>query len=162
MKAIVGVYNSHESAVDAVRELTKAGYPEKNLSVIGKADLINDHIHVKANDTAEKAELSVGVLAGTTLGLLTGVGLFAVPGLGFVFGAGALVGAFAGLDIGLIAGGITAILTHIGIDEVNARKYEKHLNEGKFIVFAQGDEKQIDHARETLHTQNLHLELDSH
>lgn len=162
MKAVVGVYDSHEKAVDAIEELKKAGYSTKNLSLIGKADLVNDHIHVKSNDTAEKAEVGVGVVAGSVLGVLAGVGIFAVPGLGFLYGAGALVGAFAGFDFGLIAGGLVAALTHLGMDEVNAVKYEKHLNEGKFVIFAQGSEKEINHAQEVLHTQGLHLELDSH
>ncbi len=159
MKAIIGVYESHTKALEAVNALKQAGYAADKLSIIGKADLINDHIHVVSNKTPEKVEMSIGVLTGTVLGVLTGVGVFAIPGLGFLFGAGALVGAFAGLDLGIIGGGLVAILTNAGIDEANAIKYEKHLNEGNFIVFAQGDEKQIKHAHEVLHNQNLHLEL---
>ena len=159
MKAIIGVYESHDKAVEAVQQLQKEGYDTKQLSVIGKADLINDHIHVKSHHTVERAEVGVGVVAGTILGVLTGVGIFAIPGLGFLYGAGALVGAFAGVDFGILAGGLTAVFTNMGVDKVNAEKYEKHLNEGKFLVFAQGDQKQIDHAKEVLHTQGYSMEL---
>ena len=162
MKAAIGVYESHDQAIEALAELKKSGFPTEKLTIIGKADLIDNHIHVKSGDTTAKAEASIGVVTGTVLGILTGVGIFAIPGLGFLFGAGALVGAFAGLDIGLIAGGLAAIFTTMGIDEVKARKYEKHLNEGKFLIFAQGDEKQIQHAKEVIHTQGLSLELDTH
>ncbi len=161
MKAVVGVYDTHEKAVQALSGLQKSGFPIKRVSIVGKADLVNNHIHVQAGDTAEKVEVSVGVAAGAALGILTGVGIFAIPGLGFLYGAGALVGAFAGLDFGLMAGGITAALTHVGIDKVNAGKYEKHLNEGNFLLFVQGNDKEIETAHKALHTENLHLELES-
>lgn len=161
MKAVIGVYETHDSAVKALDELKRSGFPTKQLSVVGKADLVNNHIHVKTSDVPERAELSAGVIAGTVLGILTGVGIFAIPGLGFLYGAGALVGAFAGFDFGIMAGGLTAVLTGIGMEAANAAKYEKHLNEGKFLVFAQGDEKQIAQAEEVLHSKASHLELDS-
>jgi len=160
MNAVIGVFESHETALVAIQTLQQSGYPAGQLSVIGKADLVNNHIHVKSSNTAEKAEVSIGVIAGAVLGILTGVGIFAIPGLGFLYGAGALVGVFAGVDFGIIAGGLAAVFTSMGVDSVNAVKYEKRLNEGKFIVFAQGDEKEIEHAHEVLHTQGLHLELD--
>jgi hypothetical protein len=129
---------------------------------VGKADLIDNHIHIKSSNTVEKAEASIGVVAGAILGILTGVGIFVIPGFGFLYGAGALIGAFAGVDVGLIAGGMTAIFTSAGIDEVNASKYEKHLNEGKFLVFADGDEAQLEQAHQTLHTHGQALELTSY
>jgi hypothetical protein len=164
MKTIVGVYESHDSAVKAVQALQTAGYPVKQVSLISKAELVNNHIHVKSSNTVETAEVSAGVAAGAVIGILTGVGIFAIPGLGFLFGAGALVGAFAGLDLGLIGGGLLAILTNIGIDKSVAAKYEKHLNEGKFLVFVQGgeDQSEVKRAHEILHTLNLQLELDTH
>ena len=162
MNTIVGVYEAHDNAVNAVKALEQAGYATKNISLISKAELVNDHIHVKSDHTVETAEVGVGVAAGSILGVLAGVGIFAVPGLGFLYGAGALVGAFAGVNFGLLGGGIASILTSIGIDKLNAEKYEKHLNEGKYIVFVQGDEKETKHAHEVLHTEDLHLELDSH
>ena len=162
MKSIVGVYESHDKALAAVQELKKSGYPDRLLSVVGKADLIDKHLHIKSNNAIEKTEASIGVVAGTILGVLTGVGIFAIPGFGFLFGAGALVGAFAGADLGIIAGGITAILTSAGVDEVNAVKYEKHLNEGKFLVFADGDDAQLKQAHQMLHTQGQTLELTSY
>jgi hypothetical protein len=159
MKSIVGVYASHHDALAAVGELKKAGYPDRQLSLLGKSDLVDNHLHVKASNTAEKAEASIGVVTGVVLGILTGVGVFLIPGFGFLFGAGAIIGAFAGADVGIIAGGITAILTSIGIDEANALKYEKHLNEGKFLVLADGDEAQMKQIHQVLQNQGLAIEL---
>ena len=162
MKTIVGVYESHDVAVDAVTALQNAGYPVKQVSLISKAEIINNHIHVKSHHTVERAEVGVGLVAGSVIGILTGVGIFAIPGLGFLYGAGALVGALAGFDFGLIGSGIVAVLTGLGIEERMAQKYEKQLNEGKFLVFVQGDKEEIHHAHEVLHTLDLQLELDTH
>ena len=159
MKTLVGVYESNDKALEALQELKKSGYPAGKLSLISKANLVDKHIHVKTGSAIEASEVSLGVVAGSVLGVLTGIGVFAIPGLGFMFGAGALVGALAGVDFGLIGGGLVAIFTAIGIDEMNAVKYEKHLNEGKFLIFADGDDTQLEQAKKILHTQGLALEL---
>jgi len=162
METIIGVYESHDNALEAVKKLQDAGFPVKNVSLLSKAELVNNHIHVKSDHTLEKAEVSVGVAAGSIVGILTGVGIFAIPGLGFLFGAGALVGAIAGIEFGLLGSGIVAILSSMGVDEVLAEKYEKHLNEGKYLVLVQGTPEEIKHGHEVLHTLDLQLELDTH
>jgi uncharacterized membrane protein len=159
MKSTIGVYDTHEKAESALKELKDSGFPAKHLSIIGKANLRNNHVHINSNNNIEEAEVSIGVVAGSVLGLLTGIGVFVIPGLGFLYGAGALIGAFAGFDFGVIAGGFVSVLTGIGITEANAIIFEKHLNEGKFIVFAQGNDEQIAHAEKVMHTQGLSLEL---
>jgi len=160
MKTIAAVYDSHEKAIAALLELKKSGFPTTQLSLLGKAELKGKHIYVKANDTPEKVEMSIGIIAGTILGILTGVGIFAVPGVGILFGAGAILGAFAGLQGGIIAGGIAVILsTNVGMDEADAIRYEQHLNEGKFIIFAQGDEPQLKLAQQILHAHGLAIEI---
>jgi len=160
MKSIIGVYQTHQNAVDAINLLKKADLPEKNISLLAKADMVDNHITVKSSDTPEKAEVSIGLVAGSVLGVLTGVGILAIPGLGFLFGAGALVGAFAGFDLGIIGGGLAAILTSLGMNEVLSARYDKHLNEGKFLVFMQGSDEDLEKAHGILNTSGLHLELD--
>jgi hypothetical protein len=163
MRSLIGVYKSHEDAVTALYELQKSGYPIKPLTIVGKADMTGSHIHVEANDNVQKAEVTIGAVAGAVLGIMTGAGIFAIPGFGLLFGAGALLGTFAGMDVGFMAGGVVAIFTQaMGIDESNAIKYERRLNEGNFLLFAPGDKKQIELAKSLLHTQGLSLELDMH
>ena len=71
MKSIVGIYDSHDKAFAALQELKNSGYPTGLLSVIGKAELVNGHLYIKSKDAVEKAELSLGALAGAILGILT-------------------------------------------------------------------------------------------
>lgn len=163
MKATIGVYDSHEKAVIAVRELQKAGYPSAKLSIVGQAEIVAHQMRLKSTDSAfPKAEVGIGVIAGSVLGLLAGVGVFSIPGLGFLYGAGAIVGIFAGFDFGLITGGLTAILTSIGIDESYVASYQQQLEEGKFLVIAQGSDEDVHLAEYILSIHGTHMQLDTH
>ena len=114
MQSTIGVYNTHEQAIEAITELKKAGFKESQLSIIGQADVVDNHLHVKSKE-GEKVAGVAGAVVGSVLGVLSGVGLVAIPGLGIIFGAGAIAGALAGLDIGLIGGGLVSVLTMLGI-----------------------------------------------
>src|SRR5690606_35335037 len=54
--------------------------------------------------------VGIGAVVGPILGALAGVGVLAIPCLGILVGAGALAGAIAGLDVGIIGGGIISAL----------------------------------------------------
>jgi uncharacterized membrane protein len=159
MESTVGIYESHKTALDAIEVLKNKGFPVKQLSLIGEAIIIDDQMHIKSNDSIKNAGVSAGVVLGTTIGVLSGVGIFAIPGLGFIFGAGAVVGALAGFDIGLVGGGIVSLLTLLGLKKDNVIKYKEHLDKGNFLVIAQGNEKEVEKANDILFECGKHLEL---
>jgi hypothetical protein len=163
MKATVGIYETHEQALSAIHKLKTSGFPMNKVSIMGQTDVHNPHSDADEADITAKAGKTVGIgaLAGSTLGVLTGVGIFALPGLGFLFGAGALVGAIAGLDLGLIGGGIFGALS-IGLSKEHHEKYDKYLKEGKFLLVIHGSEAETKHAQEILHEHGEHIELHSH
>ncbi|MBS1688276.1 MAG: hypothetical protein JSS96_06095 [Bacteroidetes bacterium] len=164
MKATIGVYDTHDKAITAVKELKDAGYPMKQLSIIGKAETeqIDEEMHILPKTPINPIGLGTGTVLGTTLGILTGVGLFAIPGLGFLFGAGALVGAIAGFDFGLIGGGIASVLTSVGVHEEAAKAYSKDLDAGRYLVIAQGSEDEVKHAHNVLDTHGTHTTIETH
>ena len=47
MEAKVAVYDSHEKAMKAVQELERAHFPIKQVSIVGKAEIIDNHMHVQ-------------------------------------------------------------------------------------------------------------------
>src|SRR6188768_4314307 len=159
MESKIAVYDTHEKAVNAIKALNAQHFPMKEVSLLGKAEIIEDNIHIKSYETLEKAPALVGMGAGTLLGLLSGIGVFAIPGFGFLYGAGALVGIIAGLDLGLIAGGAISLLSYTGIKEEEVVKCEEHLKEGKFMVIVKGAQEEIEKAKNILHAEGRHLEF---
>ncbi|MBW4361523.1 hypothetical protein [Flavobacterium taihuense] len=159
MESQIAIYDTHEKAINAIKELSQNDFPMENVSLLGKAEVIEDHIQIKSLDTIKKTPAMVGMGAGTLIGLLTGIGVFAIPGFGFLYGAGALIGIIAGLDLGLITGGFISLLAFTGIKEEQVVKCQEHLKEGKFAVLVNGSVKEIETAKHILHTEGSHLEF---
>lgn len=159
MKAKVGIYDSHEKAVDAVKELDRAHFPIKQVSIVGKAEIIDDHMSVTSMNKVENAPLAIGAVAGPVLGILTGLGIFAIPGFGFLYGAGAIVGAMVGLELGALGGGLISLLVVLGVDEQSVLKYKEEIVKGNFLVVVQGSIHEIQQAEHILHTENTHLKF---
>jgi len=164
MNSTIGVYDNHDLAVEAVQKLKDQNFPMKQLSIIGKAEteVVDNEMHITPKNPIKMGGVATGTALGATLGVLTGVGMFAIPGLGFLFGAGALVGAIAGVDFGLIGGGLASVLTTVGVNHENAKKYESDLNAGHFLVVAHGNKEEVEHANAVLHEHGTHSDVTSH
>jgi hypothetical protein len=164
MNATIGVYDNHDLAVAAVQELKEAGYPVSQISIMGlmETEAVDDKMHVMPKSSVKKGGLEVGTVLGTTLGVLTGIGMFAIPGVGFLYGAGALVGAIAGFDLGLIGGGVASALQTVGIKDDLAKKYHDDLVAGKYLVIAHGTREHVNEARQILDAHDTHEEIGTH
>lgn len=161
MKSQVAIYDTHQKAVDALKRLKEAGFPMAITSLIGHAEIVDDHVHVREMDDVKAKTTALGVAATSTIGLLTGLGLFAIPGLGFIYGAGALVGAIAGLEVGIVGTGLFSVLSTIGVSEDSSIKFDEHIKEGKFLVIVNGTLEQIEEAEHILHTEGTHLQIEA-
>lgn len=157
MELKVAVYGSHDEAISAVNILGKNRFPLSHVSVIGKAELIDDHLHIHSKKGVEVAPAAIGAVAGTVAGILTGIGIFAIPGFGFLYGAGAVVGALGGFDVGLIGGGVVSILTGLGIKNDEVTRYEEHMQKGDHLLMVKGSLEEIERAEHILHTEGTHL-----
>jgi len=164
MNATIGIYDNHDLAVEAVQKLKDSDYPVSQLSIIGLAETeaVDENMHITIKNPLKVAGLGVGTVVGTTLGILTGIGIFAIPGLGFLYGAGALVGAVAGVDFGIIGGGIASALATVGVKDDTSKKYHDALAAGKFIVIAHGSQEDADKAKGLLDEHGTHDEIASH
>ncbi|REH00798.1 hypothetical protein [Flavobacterium aquicola] len=159
MKSQIAVYDTHDKAVNAIKRLSQENFSMNQVSLLGKAEVVEDHIEIKSLDTINKTPAIVGMSAGTLVGLLSGIGVFAIPGFGFLYGAGALVGIIAGLDIGLVAGGLVSLLSFTGLREEEVIKCQEHVKEGKFVVIVKGALDEIEKAKHILHTEGNHFEF---
>lgn len=84
---------------------------------------------------AEKGALE-GAAVGVGLGILLGLATVAIPGVGLVAGAGALVAGLAAATgvAGGIAGGVYGYLTDMGVPPANARVLSDHLEAGGLVL----------------------------
>lgn len=85
-------------------------------------------------DAAKGALGGAGI--GVGLGILLGIAAVAIPGVGWVAGAGALVAGLAAATgaAGGIAGGVFGYLTDLGVPEEKARLLHTHLEAGSPVL----------------------------
>lgn len=160
MKVVVAVYKSHEEAIDAIKTLGESKFPLKQVSLIGRVELIDDQMRLKSLDPVKNAPILIGSIAGPVLGLLTGLGVFVIPGFGFLYGAGAIIGIIGGFDLGVVSGGLLTLLATFGIKKKSILSYEESISKGNFLVIIQGNQQEINQAEYILHTEGKHIQYD--
>ena len=153
--AVIAVYENHESAEEAVKELQKSGFDMKNLSVVGKEYHTDEQVvgYYNAGDRM-KYWGKQGAFWGGFWGLLFGSAFFWVPGIGTLLAAGPLVGwIVAALEDAVIVGGLSAIgagLYSIGIPKDSIIAYEASIKAGEYLVVAHGSSDDATKARSIL------------
>lgn len=157
MQTVTGLFDNYDDAQRAVAALENAGIPDDDISIVSNN---SDGRHVKETNAAEGAGTGAGVgaLVGGTGGLLTGLGLMAIPGVGPVVAAGWLaataVGAVAGAAVGGATGGIIGALTESGVSERDAHVYAEGVRRGGSLVTARVDEARVAEANNILKNSN--------
>lgn len=139
---IVGSYQSELEAIEAIEDLKRRGYRSEEISVISKNSENVEHIQEKtgthAADGAATGAATGGILGGVG-GVLAGLGALAIPGIGPIIAAGPIIAGITGLAAGAGVGGLAGALIGLGIPEEEANRYNEHFNNGRIIVFVDGD-----------------------
>ncbi len=159
---VVAVYNTHHEAELAVKELHKSGFDMKNLSIIGKDNHDGENI---------TGYYSVGEKSGywgkmehfwtSPLGLLAGSAVLIMPGIGLVLVGGPLVAwIISALEGAALAGGVSAVgaaLDSQGIPETHVFTYEEAIKMGKFVLICHGVQVAAALAHEIINRTNPEL-----
>jgi hypothetical protein len=148
------LYDDYPLAVQVVRDLQNAGISDGDISIVSNnAEAWHDrrlegikHEDLKHADRdagAENAGIGAGIGAalGGTAGLLTGLGIVAIPGLGPVVAAGWLAATALGAAAGGLTGGILGALTAAGVSESEAHVYAEGIRRGGTLVSARVADK---------------------
>ncbi len=154
MKKIALCLVEKESKIDAtVKELKKAGFTEKEISVLHPKDVVphgKDAAHKNHTSFTQAGAVSgasVGAITGTALGLLTGLGIMSIPGIGPFLAGGpvmtALSAMLSGTAVGSGVGLIGGALVGMGIEEPEADKYAKHLTAGQTLIAVETNNEEM-------------------
>ncbi len=153
----VSIFNTHTEAEDAVKELQKAGFEMKKLSIVGKDYHSDEHV-VGYYNTGDRVKYwgKLGAFWGGLWGFLFGSAFFFIPGIGPIVVGGPLVSWIIGaLEGAAVVGGMSAVgaaLYSIGIPKDSIVKYETSLKANKFLLVAHGTGEEVEKAKKILET----------
>ncbi|UHS57363.1 general stress protein [Agrobacterium vaccinii] len=158
MKTITGLFDDHADARQAVTALESAGVPSKDISIVSNNAHNRDHADESKAAEGAGTGAGIGAVVGGAGGLLTGLGLMAIPGVGPVVAAGWLAATAAGVAAGAVAGGaaggIVGALTDSGVSEEDAHVYAEGVRRGGTIVTAKVDDNHVSEAEAILKRSN--------
>jgi len=159
-RTITALFDSYDHASSAVHKVEAAGVPHADISIVANNQDERYSGHVSRRDatattatTGETAHdasngagagASLGTVLGGGAGLLTGLGLLAIPGVGPVVAAGWLVATLTGAGVGAAAGGLIGSLTGAGLSEEQAHSYAEGVRRGGTLVTVRADDAHAD------------------
>ena len=153
--SVVAIYETHQQAEQAVKELQEAGVDMKTLSIAAKGMHTDEHVvgYYNAGDRM-KYWGKTGAFWGALWGLLFDSALFAIPGIGPVLMAGPLVSwIVAVLEGAVVFGGVSALgagLASIGIPKDSVIQYETALKTDKFLLIVHGTTEAVAKAKKII------------
>jgi hypothetical protein len=135
-KAVFGIAKTESQAINIAN-----GFKS------GTRDFAHEQ-HTKAPEGAA-AGAGTGVILGSALGWLVGIGALAIPGVGPFIAAGPIMAALAGAGAGAAAGGVVGTLVGLGIPELEAKQYEGKIRSGNILISVHAaDGKEVSKAKE--------------
>ena len=156
VKSVIGVFNSHDKAEQAVNALRAQGFTTEEINIVSK----NKRQQGRESEYVED-DITDGALTGGTLGgiggLLLGAGALAIPGVGPVLAAGPIAAALSGA----VAGGIAGGLIDWGIPAEVGKRYEEQVKQGGILAIIRSDAAKSDQAAQILR-QNGAKDVETH
>ncbi|MBW9115613.1 hypothetical protein JNB88_18420 [Rhizobium cauense] len=148
MRTITGLYDNYDDAREAVKALETAGVPSDDISIVtNKASGVDIEGQGSYTEEGAGTGAGIGAVAGGAGGLLTGLGLMAIPGVGPVVAAGWLAATAAGAVAGAVAGGavggIVGAMMKEGVPENEANFYAEGIRRGGSVVTAKVEESKV-------------------
>jgi hypothetical protein len=135
--AVFGIYQTRTYAENAVDALVASGFPVGDISVLLPLESSTKEFahekHTKAPEGTTAGVVAGGAIGGT-LGLLSGIGALAIPGLGPFIAAGPIMATLAGLGAGGAVGGLIGALAGMGVPEFEAKRYEGRVRQGGVLL----------------------------
>jgi sporulation protein YlmC with PRC-barrel domain len=152
--AVYGVYSDRKDVEKTIGTLKEHDFASSDISVVFPNPNMSKEFAVSKNTKAPEGALAgggTGLVIGGTLGWLAGIGTLAIPGIGPLLAAGPIVAAIAGAGVGSAIGGIAGALIGLGLPELEAKRYEEAIKQGRILVSVHcQDMRQAEKARKVL------------
>jgi hypothetical protein len=155
----VAVFERHDDAEAAIRDLQRIGFDMKKLSIVGR-DYHTEEQAVGFYNDGDRVRHwgKLGAYWGGIFGLLFAPAFFWIPGIGPILTGGIigsiLMGSVEGAAVGAVVGGGTSVLAAalagMGIPKDSVIRYETALKANKFLLLASGSAADAEQARGVL------------
>jgi hypothetical protein len=158
MRTVTGLFDDYTDASSAVSALEVAGVPSSDISIVSNNADDRHSINHSGATTGAESGAGLGAVVGGAGGLLTGLGIMAIPGVGPVVAAGWLAATAAGAAVGAVAGGaaggLIGALTDSGVSKEDANLYAEGVRRGGSLVTAKVDDALVPEAEAILRRSN--------
>jgi len=139
LKTVVGLFDDLADARTAALNLENAGVSHNDISIVANNEG-GRHVPVDSGTSdsgrghAIGHDALVGAEIGGVAGLLMALTGFAIPGFGWIAGAGWLMATILGAGTGALVGGLVGALTDVGVPEEDAAHYNEGVRRGGTLV----------------------------
>lgn len=163
---VVAVFNDHEAAEVAIKQLAGAGFAMQQLSIVGKGYHTEEHV-VGFYNTGDRVRFwgTRGAFWGGLWGLFFGGLFITLPPVGSLVMLGYLAAAvILAVENAALVGGLSALgaaLFSIGIPKDSVLAYEAAVKADGFVVMAHGTAEEVARAKAILRTAKP-ARLDTH
>jgi len=141
LKTVVGLFDNWDQAKKAALDVEAAGIPHNDISIVAN----NEGGKYVPTDGTAKPETTttgnaigqdalVGAGIGGVAGLIVGLTGAAIPGLGWIAGAGWLMSLIVGAGAGAVIGGLIGALSSVGVPEEEASYYAEGVRRGGVLL----------------------------
>lgn len=140
MKTVIGAFDSSIQAEKAAQDIVNAGFTRDDISIVANneggqyAPITETTTDGTVTGHAVGRDAKVGAEWGAGIGFLVGLTGLAIPGLGWIAGAGWLMGTLLGAGTGAVIGGLVGALTHVGVPEEEAIHYTEAVRRGSVLL----------------------------
>lgn len=159
---VIAMYPDLQTAERVVQDLLDANVDRNRISVVSHdaSQKYRDMTTMSDDRRTENAAKGAGggALAGALGGALLAVGLAAIPGVGWIIGAGpvaAILGTGAiGAAVGAAAGGLGGALSQAGVPEGRAHQYAEGIRRGGALVAVEVEDRLSDRTIQLMERHN--------
>jgi len=135
---VFGIYSGRASAETAADALVSAGFSSSDICALLPGNISGTHTETEPEPNshepaARRVTSARGFFTGT-LDVMVGLGMLAIPGLGPMVGESTLKAGLAGLGVDGAVGDVAKALIHMGVPELEAKRYEDRLERGAILL----------------------------